>query len=121
MAETIANPPKRRRADDERAPAQPSGVYLRRQRSPETGLLLLYPLSRRALLGSDDTRVEHQFLDAAVPPIGIGISFPASNRAQSVSYVVNNIYAADDGDDRSEEHTYELPSLMRISYPVFCL
>src|SRR3546814_3830880 len=25
------------------------------------------------------------------------------------------------GDDRSEEHTSELQSLMRISYPVFCL
>src|SRR3546814_2894893 len=25
------------------------------------------------------------------------------------------------GDDRSEEHTYELQSLMRISYAVFCL
>src|SRR3546814_7816032 len=26
-----------------------------------------------------------------------------------------------DGDDRSEEHTSELQSLMRISYAVFCL
>src|SRR3546814_1760072 len=26
-----------------------------------------------------------------------------------------------EGDDRSEEHTSELPSLMRISYAVFCL
>ncbi len=99
MAATIANPPKRRRADDDRAPAQPSGVFLRRQRAPESGLLLLYPLSRSALLGPDDTRVEHRFLEAAVPPIGMGISFPASSRAQSVSYVVNNIYAADDDDE----------------------
>src|SRR3546814_10561502 len=28
---------------------------------------------------------------------------------------------ADDGDHRSEEHTSELQSLMRISYAVFCL
>src|SRR3546814_2057011 len=27
----------------------------------------------------------------------------------------------DEGDYRSEEHTYELQSLMRISYAVFCL
>src|SRR3546814_6821837 len=27
----------------------------------------------------------------------------------------------DDGGERSEEHTYELQSLMRISYAVFCL
>jgi hypothetical protein len=96
MAETIANPPKRRRADDDRAPTQPSGIYLRRQRAADTGLLLLYPLSRSALLGPDEARVEHRFLNVTVPPIGIGISFPASSRAQSVSYVVNNIYAADD-------------------------
>src|SRR3546814_3020479 len=30
-------------------------------------------------------------------------------------------YGADDGDGRSEEHTSELQSLMRISYAVFCL
>src|SRR3546814_4307546 len=29
--------------------------------------------------------------------------------------------AVRDGDDRSEEHTSELQSLMRISYAVFCL
>src|SRR3546814_7953563 len=28
---------------------------------------------------------------------------------------------SDGGDERSEEHTYELQSLMRISYAVFCL
>src|SRR3546814_4679856 len=30
-------------------------------------------------------------------------------------------YATDNGDGRSEEHTSELQSLMRISYAVFCL
>src|SRR3546814_5326818 len=30
-------------------------------------------------------------------------------------------FAGDSGDGRSEEHTYEIQSLMRISYAVFCL
>src|SRR3546814_5210654 len=36
---------------------------------------------------------------------------------------IEAIYAADDDGNRrrSEEHTYELQSLMRISYAVFCL
>src|SRR3546814_6092861 len=32
-----------------------------------------------------------------------------------------HVRCADDGPDRSEEHTSELQSLMRISYAVFCL
>lgn len=100
MAATIANPPKRRRADNARTPTQPSGILLRRQRAADTGLLLLYPLSRRAMLpGPDGSRVDHEFLRIPVPPIGMGISFPASSRAQSVNYVVNSIYGAVDDDD----------------------
>src|SRR3546814_8908042 len=40
-----------------------------------------------------------------------------------VSQIVNhqNIVLFGQGDDRSEEHTSELQSLMRISYAVFCL
>src|SRR3546814_11604809 len=34
---------------------------------------------------------------------------------------VNRTFEADYGVDRSEEHTSELQSLMRISYAVFCL
>src|SRR3546814_17940468 len=33
----------------------------------------------------------------------------------------NDIYVGGTGADRSEEHTSELQSLMRISYAVFCL
>src|SRR3546814_4524901 len=39
-------------------------------------------------------------------------------------YIAEDVEAADIGrgdDDRSEEHTSELQSLMRISYAVFCL
>lgn len=100
MAETMANPPKRRRADDNSVPGQPSGVFLRQQRSPLKGLLLLYPLARSAeVTGKDGSRVQHQFLPVQVSPIGLGISFPASDRAQSVTYVVNSVYGAAGDED----------------------
>jgi hypothetical protein len=100
MGETLANPPKRRRADATRVPDQPSGVYLRKQRPATKGLLLLYPLARRAKIpGVGSTEIDHEFLPVMAHPIGMGISFPASTRAQSVTYVVNSVYgAADDGE-----------------------
>src|SRR3546814_5042039 len=39
--------------------------------------------------------------------------------ADIITYVVDVDFYS--GDDRSEEHTSELQSLMRISYAVFCL
>src|SRR3546814_4126745 len=39
--------------------------------------------------------------------------------SNALSFMVNGLL--DFGDDRSEEHTSELQSLMRISYAVFCL
>jgi hypothetical protein len=102
MAETIANPPKKRRADADSHPAQPSGVYLRTKRPPQNGLLLLYPLARTAKIrGPEGNSHLHNFLAAPVSPIGLGISFPASTRAKSVTYVVNSVYG-DTGDDEGE-------------------
>jgi hypothetical protein len=61
----------------ETAPTSPSGAVLREMRAPQRGLFLLYPL----------------IPDGLGPPIvGFGISFPASDKAQSVEYVVNNTY-----------------------------
>src|SRR3546814_6519242 len=55
----------------------------------------------------------------------------AGSKAHCAMLVRQGIIAAEDGDDalahqhgavrRSEEHTSELQSLMRISYAVFCL
>src|SRR3546814_2527118 len=45
-----------------------------------------------------------------------------SDHAESQRMAVEDrALAADRGGDRSEEHTSELQSLMRISYAVFCL
>src|SRR3546814_6026224 len=41
--------------------------------------------------------------------------------ATLVSNAESAVLLAAGGSDRSEEHTSELPSLMRISYAVFCL
>lgn len=98
MRETLASPPKRRRRSDE-PPKNPSGVFLRKQRPPERGLLLLYPLARRQLLDLGGSSFSHVFLPSEPGPIGMGVSFPASPNATSVSYVVNSIYGAGDDDD----------------------
>src|SRR3546814_3839138 len=46
----------------------------------------------------------------------------SANRALTQSFLVQYVIAREGFDiDRSEEHTSELQSLMRISYAVFCL
>src|SRR3546814_3725562 len=51
---------------------------------------------------------------------GIGQVAGCSNAscAQAINAGIDMVMVPD---ERSEEHTSELPSLMRISYPVFCL
>src|SRR3546814_5264449 len=46
------------------------------------------------------------------------VQFLASNMA---GFVTGSVIPVDGGELRSEEHTSELQSLMRISYAVFCL
>ena len=98
MAATRANPPKRRRATD-RPPRSPSGVFLRKQRPASHGLLLLYPLARSQRIRHEDLETDHVFLPSEPAPIGLGISFPESSNAESISYVVNSIYSDTDNDD----------------------
>jgi Z1 domain len=57
----------------------PDGKVIREKRNSRNGLLLLYPLDPKAI-------------NAEIPIIGFGISFPSSNSAKSVEYKVNNIY-----------------------------
>src|SRR3546814_3722231 len=44
-----------------------------------------------------------------------------SDRVDALSMIVHRANARYKGRERSEEHTSELQSLMRISYAVFCL
>jgi hypothetical protein len=57
----------------------PDGKVIREQRNPRNGLLLLYPLDPKTI-------------NAEIPVVGFGISFPNSNSAISVEYKVNNVY-----------------------------
>ena len=98
MAATLDNPPKQRRSSD-RPPRSPSGVYLRKQRPESRGLLLLYPLARRQSITHEDRAIDHIFLPVEPAPIGLGISFPDTDKAEAVSYVVNSIYSDTDDDD----------------------
>jgi hypothetical protein len=98
FADTLSTPPKRKRKSD-KPPEAPSGVHLRKYRPATRGLLTLYPLARRAELDDEGRIFEHEFLPVGLPPIGLGISFPASKKASSVSYMVNSIYGAGDDDD----------------------
>lgn len=101
MAQTLAHPPKRRR-QNAATPTKPAETWLRHQRRPTTGLLLLYPLARETTLdAADGASIPHRFLDIPRPIIGLGISFPASSRAQAVSYVVNNRYVVGDDEDET--------------------
>jgi hypothetical protein len=77
-----SRPNEQRRGDTE--PTTPSGPALRARRPATRGLLLLYPLSR---IGDAGPLVEGEF-----PVIGFGISFPASRRAETVTYRVNNVF-----------------------------
>src|SRR3546814_8250343 len=58
----------------------------------------------------------------AVGPFGKVISWERREEFADVARRnVNQFFHAPEGETRSEEHTSELQSLMRISYAVFCL
>ncbi|MED4582513.1 Z1 domain-containing protein [Brevibacillus choshinensis] len=62
-------------------PKSPSGQAIRSVRPVERGLLLIYPLDPE-YIGSDQP----------FPYIGYALSFPASDNAKYIEYLVNNIY-----------------------------
>src|SRR3546814_7968258 len=66
--------------------------------------------ARQLGVGGSPEQVAATLLDAAPRPVDV---IDVGGRV-----VVGSVYA---GVDRSEEHTSELQSLMRISYAVFCL
>lgn len=57
----------------------PSGRYVRKIRSVEKGLLLIYLL-------------DHRIANTSKPVMGMALSFPESENARAVTYKVNNIY-----------------------------
>src|SRR3546814_10724335 len=74
-------------------------------------------LALRLRLGQALHRLGAQFLDRAQEALAYFFGLQQrERRAQRLG-----IIGADRTDQRSEEHTSELQSLMRISYAVFCL
>ena len=82
VQEEIINITKERRREagkPESKSKTPDGKVIREKRNSRNGLLLLYPLDPKSI-------------DAEIPVIGLGISFPSSSSAKSVEYKVNNVY-----------------------------
>src|SRR3546814_8815726 len=74
-----------------------------------------------------DCRVETYFVTPPLKPeLGLRVTFlplcynDIRTRLQGLRIDALLCMVAPPGDDRSEEHTSELQSLMRISYAVFC-
>lgn len=87
---------KRGKTRHEFEPTSPSGPFIRRVRSPDRGLLLIYPLdSHDVLLGGK------RFTE--MPIVGMAISFPASCNETTIEYQVNTKYWLDRyGDDEDD-------------------
>jgi hypothetical protein len=75
------DPGRSRRDTPPDVPNGPSFRMVRGRRVPGQGLLLIYPLDP----GPGD-------INFPGPVIGIGISFPAKENSQNVTYTVNNVY-----------------------------
>ena len=83
---------ERDRRGRDKPPKEPAGRFLRQQRAPSEGLLILYPLN------PDKDNSEN----GDVPIVGFVLSFPAVEDALAsrVTYTVNNVYQQDERMDR---------------------
>src|SRR3546814_1769151 len=93
-------------------------------RSTRTDTLFPYTTLFRSILAADDRLRKAAFeliLDNRVGPHLMSPNVYLAGAGNSAEDG-NNVYELDAATaDRSEEHTSELQSLMRISYAVFCL
>src|SRR3546814_2715007 len=104
-------------------------MILRPPRSTRTDTLFPYTTLFRSLLAAREAAAEHQVVDVARIQLGdLRERGPDDRGGQVVGPQL--LERALEGpadrrtggrDDRSEEHTSELQSLMRSSYAVFCL
>src|SRR3546814_1740616 len=85
-------------------------------RSTRTDTLFPYTTLFRSLRGAGELRPRQRPVALHLPD-GLGLHQPPFRRV----FVIAMQIGADRPVARSEEHTSELQSLMRISYAVFCL
>src|SRR3546814_7267713 len=81
-------------------------------RSTRTDTLFPYTTLFRSPGSPDQVDVNVDVKEKPTGMINLGVGYGSSEKA---------ILSAGISEDRSEEHTSELQSLMRISYAVFCL
>src|SRR3546814_4729078 len=96
-------------------------VFTRDQREPSASIVIK---TRGGRLDPQQVRAIQNLVAAAVPglkPGRVAIVDDRGNLLASPQEELNPAAAAANRIDRSEEHTSELQSLMRISYAVFCL
>src|SRR3546814_2132923 len=89
---------------------------------PDVATAIAVALPEALVLGWDPAdalpeAVVSRLARAAAVVVGPGMGEEAQAAARAVGHHVEGILVV----DRSEEHTSELQSLMRISYAVFCL
>src|SRR3546814_5003913 len=106
-------------------------MILRPPRSTRTDTLFPYTTLFRSqavlyladLFGDVDVqvRIAGQRLDDAVHRIGRHRAQAVQGAADAQAFVLPYVERFEQAQVRSEEHTSELQSLMRISYAVFCL
>jgi hypothetical protein len=82
----IAKEPKKANA-----PRTPGGLEVRSVREKTNGLLIIYPLDPQTAGIPDSDK----------PIVGIAISFPESDTARQISYIVDNVFVRSGGDDES--------------------
>jgi hypothetical protein len=78
---------KRGELRGKKEPEIPNGRVLRELRPEKRGLMLLYPLTWH-----DDKKKPYANIESSCPIIGFALSFPVSDRAQPVEYLVNEVY-----------------------------
>jgi hypothetical protein len=78
---------KRGEIRGKKEPEIPNGRVLRELRPENRGLMLLYPLTWH-----DSDMKPFANIERSIPIIGFAISFPVSDRAQPVEYLVNEVY-----------------------------
>src|SRR3546814_4658785 len=74
-----------------------------------------------ARLSDQDRGSRRIFLDLLAQAVDVGLQRVRGDAGIVAPDLAEQLLAADHGIARSEEHTSELQSLMRISYAVFCL
>src|SRR3546814_1251355 len=91
-------------------------------RSTRTDTLFPYTTLFRSLAGRAvvDALHQRQLVDHA-PPHHAALDQQLETLVDHLAAAVQALFERLQRDDRSEEHTSELQSLMRISYAVFCL